>query len=129
MNPESIVPAGLDNENIKKMTTKKELRESIDRLESIVNMTQSAVFELYNVIKDRSDISGEIIEIMESIVNDVRLIECSEVLQNTLNSCFDEELQTLIEQNTKHEANINDIDKYLSEQDIRIAKLEKTKKK
>ena len=111
------------------MTTKKELRESIERLESIVNMTQSAVFELYNVIKDRSDISGEIIEIMESIVNDVRLIERSEVLQNTLNSCFDEELQTLIEQNTKHEANINDIDKYLSELDSRIAKLEKTKKK
>lgn len=111
------------------MTTKKELRESIDRLESIVNMTRSAVFELYNVIKDRSDISGEIIEIIKSIVNDIRLIERSEVLQNTLNSCFDEELQTLIEQNTKHEANINDIDKCLSELDIRIAKLEKTKKK
>ena len=129
MNQVSIARAGLDNENIKKMTTKKELRESIERLESIVNLTQSAVFELYNVIKDRSDISGEIIKIMESIVNDVQLIERSEVLQNTLNSCFDEEIQTLIEQNTKHEANINDIDKYLSELDSRIAKLEKTKKK
>ena len=129
MNQVSIARAGLDNENIKKMTTKKELRESIERLESIVNLTQSAVFELYNVIKDRSDISGEIIKIMESIVNDVQLIERSEVLQNTLNSCFDEEIQTLIEQNTKHEANINDIDKYLSELDSRIQKLEKTKKK
>lgn len=101
MNPVSIARAGLENENIKKMTTKKELRESIERLESIVNMTRAAVIELYTSI----------------------------VLQNTLNSCFDEELQTLIEQNTKHEANINDIDKYLSELDSRIAKLEKTKKK
>ena len=129
MNPVSIARDGLDNENIKKMTTKKELRESIERLESIVNMTRAAVIELYTSIKNMSENNSEIIEIMESIVNDVQLIERIEVLQNTLNSCFDEELQTLIEQNTKHEANINDIDKYMSELDSRIAKLEKTKKK
>ena len=129
MNPVSIARAGLDNENIKKMTTKKELRKSIERLEFIVNMTRAAVIELYTSIKNMSENNSEIIEIMESIVNDVQLIERIEVLQNTLNSCFDEELQTLIEQNTKHEANINDIDKYMSELDSRIAKLEKTKKK
>ena len=129
MNPVSIARAGLDNENIKKMTTKKELRESIERLELTLSMITDVLTELAAVVKDRSEINSEIIDIVSAVVNDVQIIERSEVLQNTLNSCFDEELQTLIEQNTKHEANINDIDKYLSELDSRIAKLEKTKKK
>ena len=111
------------------MTTKKELRESIERLELTLSMITDVLTELAAVVKDRSEINSEIIDVVSAVVNDVQLIERSEVLQNTLNSCFDEEIQTLIEQNTKHEANINDIDKYLSELDSRIAKLEKTKKK
>ena len=111
------------------MTTKKELRESIERLELTLSMITDVLTELAAVVKDRSEINNEIIDVVSAVVNDVQLIERSEVLQNTLNSCFDEEIQTLIEQNTKHEANINDIDKYLSELDSRIAKLEKTKKK
>ena len=104
------------------MTTKKELAKRIE-------MLQSVVMDIAMVIKDNSDTYKEMVDIIADIVNDVQIIERSEVLQNTLNGCFDEEIQDIAKQNKKNESNIDDIDKYLSELNKRIEKLEKTKKK